>query len=227
MTARSSDKQESQARLEATRKITSIKIQKRNPHRVNIYLDGEFAFGLARLVAAWLTVGQELSDEKIARLQAEDTQEVAYQQALKFLNFRQRAQAEVERNLKEHQFSAEVITGVVERLSRSGFLDDDRFAQAWVENRSEFRPRGGNLLRLELRQRGLQEEAIEDALQGIDEEELAYRAGVKNARKLDGLDWNQFRKKMYSFLARRGFNYEIISPVVERIWNEKGSGHTE
>jgi regulatory protein len=213
--------------LEATRKITALKVQKRNQHRVNIYLDEEFAFGLSRLVAAWLSVGQELTEEKIARLQAEDTQEVAYQQALKFLNFRQRSQAEVERNLKEHHFSTEVIAGVIVRLKRSGFLDDDRFAQAWVENRNEFRPRGSHLLRMELRQRGLGEEIIEGALQNIDEEELAYRAGVKNARKLDSSDWNQFRKKMYAFLARRGFSYEIISPVVDQIWKEKRSDHAE
>jgi regulatory protein len=212
--------------LETNRKITAIKVQKRNPNRVNIYLDGEFAFGLTRFVAAWLSVGQELSEEKIDRLQTEDTQEVAYQQALKFLNYRQRSQAEVERNLREHKFPAEVIEGVIERLSRSGVLNDDRFAQVWVENRSEFRPRGGNLLRMELRQRGLQEEAIENALQGIDEDDLAYQAGLKQARKLKSLDGIQFRKKMYSFLARRGFNYEIISPVVERIWNETSSDHT-
>jgi regulatory protein len=212
--------------LETNRKITAIKVQKRNPNRVNIYLDGEFAFGLTRFVAAWLSVGQELSEEKIDRLQTEDTQEVAYQQALKFLNYRQRSQAEVERNLREHKFPAEVIEGVIERLSRSGVLNDDRFAQVWVENRSEFRPRGGNLLRMELRQRGLQEEAIENALQGIDEDDLAYQAGLKQARKLKSLDRIQFRKKMYSFLARRGFNYEIISPVVERIWNETSSDHT-
>jgi regulatory protein len=213
--------------LETTRKITAIKVQKRNPQRVNIYLDGEFAFGLSRIVAAWLFVGQEITAEKIARLQDEDTQEAAYQHALKFLNFRQRSQAELERNLQGHQFSAEVISGVIERLSHSGLLDDDRFAQAWVENRSEFRPRGGSLLRMELRQRGLQDETIEQALQDIDEEELAYRAGVKHARKLIGLDWNQFRKKLYAFLARRGFNYEIISPVVERIWNETSTNHAE
>ena len=46
-------------------KITALKAQKRNPNRINVYLDGIFAFGLARVVAAWLQVGQTLSDEKI------------------------------------------------------------------------------------------------------------------------------------------------------------------
>ena len=54
------------------RKITAIEVQKRRPNRVNIHLDGEFAFGLARIVAAWLRVGQELSEEKIEELQAKN-----------------------------------------------------------------------------------------------------------------------------------------------------------
>ena len=59
-------------------RITALKLQKRNRQRVNVYLDGDFAFGLARIVAAWLHVGQELSDEKIEQLLAEDAKEVAY-----------------------------------------------------------------------------------------------------------------------------------------------------
>jgi regulatory protein len=213
--------QECQGFLEQTRKVTSIKVQKKNPNRVNIYLDEEFAFGLPRIVAAWLHIGQELSEEKIASLRAEDTRERAFQQALKFLNFRQRSQVEVERNLKDHQYPEEVVAEVVDRLRENGLLDDSRFAQTWVENRSEFRPRGKSLLRMELRQRGLQDEAIEAAIQSIDEGELAYQAGLKQARKLADLDWIQFRQKMYGFLARRGFDYEYISTVVERIWQEK------
>lgn len=212
--------QENRGLLEQTGKITAIKVQKKNPNRVSVYLDGAYAFGISRIIAAWLQVGQELSQEKIAQLQADDTQEMAYQQALKFLNFRQRSQAEVERNLRDHQFSETVIALVIERLSSSALLDDDRFAQTWVENRGEFRPRGKKMLRLELRQRGLEHDAIEAAIQNIDESELAYQAGSKQAKKLRGLDWHQFRQKMYGFLARRGFDFEVISPVVERIWHE-------
>ena len=77
------------------RKITAIVVQKRSPNRVNIYLDGEFAFGLARIVAAWLRTGQELSEEKIEQLQAEESRERAFQQALLFLSYRSRSEAEI------------------------------------------------------------------------------------------------------------------------------------
>ena len=65
--------------------ITALTLQKRNRERVNVYLDGEYAFGLARIVAAWLVVGQELSDEKITQLRIEDEREVAYQRALRLI----------------------------------------------------------------------------------------------------------------------------------------------
>jgi len=37
---------------------------------------------------------------------------------------------------------------------------------------------------------------------------------------LKGLEWNEFRKKLSDFLARRGFSYSVIAPVITRIWNE-------
>ena len=72
---------------------------------MNIYLDGEFAFGLAGIVAAWLKLGQELGEEKIASLKAEDEREVTYQKALHFLSYRPRSSAEVRQNLLKHGLS--------------------------------------------------------------------------------------------------------------------------
>jgi regulatory protein len=201
--------------------ITALSVQKRNPNRVNLYLDGEFAFGLARIVAAWLYVGQELSDEKIQELQAEDEREVGFQQALRLLNYRHRSESELRKNLSEHKYSEEVIEHVIERLKRSGLVDDQRFAQNWVENRSEFRPRSKRALEIELRQRGLDREAIEKATEEVDDESLAYQAAQKQAAKLRNLDWLSFRQKMYAFLARRGFGYDVIGEVVRRVWSER------
>jgi regulatory protein len=201
--------------------ITNLSVQKRNPQRVNVHLDGEFAFGLARTVAAWLSVGQTLSDEKIAQLQAEDGYEAAYHHALKFLNFRQRSQAEIRQNLKERDTPEEIIDAVMERLVELGLVDDARFAQDWIDNRSEFRPRSRRALMFELKQRGVNMQTIEQSLETLDEERLAIQAARKHARKLQGMDWPSFRQKMYGFLTRRGFNYEISAPVVAQIWAEQ------
>jgi len=203
------------------RKITAIEPQKKNPNRVNIALEGQFAFGLSRLVAAWLAVGQTLSDEKIAALLADDAREAALQKALLFLGYRARSSQEVRQNLAKHEIPEIVIAETLARLERSGLLNDGEFAHAWVENRSTFRPRGRRALKLELRQKGLSEESIQSALeQAASEDSLALEAARKYVRKLRGLDWLTFRNKLGGFLARRGFGYDVIAPVVRQVWND-------
>src|SRR5512136_1625184 len=201
--------------------VTALKVQKHHPNRVNVYLDNEYSFGLSRITAAWLQVGQELSPNKIAKLQAEDEREEAYVQALRFLDYRPRSRAEVRRNLEKHDVPPYVINDVFKRLERSGLVNDERFAQDWVENRSEFRPRSRRALAFELHQRGLEDTAIKKALEGLNEEALAYQAAIKQSRRLEGLQLRDFSNKLGSFLARRGFSYEVIKQVVTKVWDEK------
>ena len=202
-------------------RITALTAQKRNQQRVNVYLDGEFAFGLSRIVAAWLQVGQVIGDEKIELLKAEDEREVAFQQAVRYLSYRPRSEAEVRQQLESQDLSEQAIQDAVERLARNGLLDDNRFASTWVENRSEFRPRGRRALAFELRRLGVSPQVIESSLEGIDENELAYQAGLKQVRKYQRLEWQDFRQKMIAFLARRGFSYEVSNPVAARLWAEQ------
>ena len=202
------------------KKITALVVQKRNPNRVNVHLDGEYAFGLARIVAVWLRVGQDLDEEKLKRLQVEDARERAVQQALLFLSYRARSESEIRQNLRKHEMPEEVIEETLARLRQDGLANDGQFAQAWVENRSAFRPRSRRLLALELRQKGLDDEAVSSALEAVDDEPLAYEAAKKRAPRLKALEWADFRRKLSEFLARRGFSYPVIAPVVTRIWNE-------
>ena len=195
-------------------------VQKRNPNRVNVHLDGEFAFGLARIVAAWLRVGQELNEEKIEQLQAEDARERAFQQAMLFLSYRARSESEIRQNLRKHEIPEPVIEQTLERLRQAGLANDNQFARAWVENRSAFRPRSRRMMAMELRQKGLNDEAVASATEDVDDKALAYEAAQKRIARYKGLEWNEFRKKLSDFLARRGFSYSVIAPVVTRLWNE-------
>ena len=202
------------------KKITALVVQKRNPNRVNLYLDGEYAFGVARIVAAWLRVGLELDEKKIEQLQVEDARERAFQQAMLFLSYRARSESEIRQNLRKHEIPEVVIDQTLDRLRQAGLANDTEFAQAWVENRSTFRPRSRRMLTLELRQRGLDEESMHSALENVDDEPLAYEAAKKRAARFKDLEWIEFRKKLSEFLARRGFSYSVIAPVVTLIWNE-------
>jgi len=202
------------------KKITALVVQQRNPNRVNIHLDGEYAFGVARIVAAWLKIGQVLDEKKIEQLQAEDSKERALQQALLFLSYRARSESEIRKNLQKHEIPEAVIDETLERLKQDGLANDGQFAKAWVENRSAFRPRSKRMLAMELRQKGLDDDSVKSAVENIDDEPLAYEAAQKRAVRFKDLEWSEFRKKLSDFLARRGFPYSVVASVVTRIWNE-------
>ncbi len=209
------------------RNITALKIQKKDRNRINIYLDGEFAFGLTRIVAAWLKVGQELSEAKIIELQATDAREIAYLKTLKYINYRDRSEKEVRQYLSEKDIPDAILEDVVERLRRNGLIDDLRFAQNWVENRSTFRPRGRRALAYELRQKGIPESILQDVLDQCNEEHLAYLAAVKQSRKIENLEWSDYRKKLSGFLSRRGFGYDTISTILNRMYDENYSHYKD
>lgn len=202
------------------REITAIKAQKRNQQRVNIYLDGEFAFGLSRYVAAWLKPGRKLSAAEIERLQQEDTYEIAFQKALQFINHRPRSVEETRRRLLEKGFSEEVVAVTLDKLIEKRWLNDLDFARQWIENRNTFRPRSHKLLAYELRLKGVADDDITQALEnhGGDENTLAYQAGIKKAQQCRHEAKLDFQKKVGGSLSRRGFHYGIVKPTVERLW---------
>ncbi len=205
-------------------KVTALRLQARNKSRVNVYLDGKYGFPLAKIVAARLRIGQELDEAAIAQLRGTDDEEKAYERALKFLAPRPRSEAEVRRRLTLHKLAPAMIDLVVARLQRAGLLDDQAFANFWVENRNTFRPRSTRVLRGELRQKGLSDEAVRAALTSTNDGEAAYTLGLKRVHRYAAAPRDEFRRKLGDFLARRGFNFDIIEPVVERLWTEHGSG---
>lgn len=197
--------------------ITALRFQKRNKDRVNVYLDGRFAFGLAAIEAACLEVGQALSDTDIARLQKQDEVECAYERALNFLSYRPRSEAEVRRNLSKKNVEKEFIDPVVERLTQAGLLDDQEFARYWVENRLQFKPRGARAIRQELWEKGVSDAIISQVLAGFDEEAAAREVAEKGAHRLAHLEPRDFRRKLQSHMARRGFSFAVIEPLIEEM----------
>ena len=202
------------------KKITALRLQKKNRQRVSVYLDGEYAFGLQMTIVAPLRVGQTLSPEEIGQLRERDSAEVAYDRALNFLSYRSRSRAEIEGYLKRHKVVPEIIPLVADRLTEAGLLDDQDFARYWVENREAFRPRGKRLLRSELRGKGIANAIIDQVIEDIDESDGAYRAARVRARRLSQLDYQTFRRRLSGFLQRRGFDYGTVKETVTRVWQE-------
>ncbi len=135
---------------------------------MNVYLDGRFALALPAVEAAKLAVGQLLTDADLEGLRELDAVAKAYDRAVQYLGSRPRSAAEVRRRLQKAEIDEETIEAVVARLTEQGYLNDAEFARYWVENRQRFRPKGEQALRQELRRAGVDNEAIDESLEGLD-----------------------------------------------------------
>lgn len=209
-----------------TREITALKVQKRNKDRVNVHLDGAFAFGLAAIEAIHLRVGQTLDAEEIVELRLRDEIERAYERALNYLSYRPRSETEVRRNLRDKDVDHQAIQVVIDRLTRAGLLDEREFAAYWVDNRARFNPRGLRGLRYELRRKGVSRDIIDDALDGFDVQAAARNAVEEGARKLSHEAPRDFRRKLKAYMARRGFSYTVTKPLVEEKTEERRASDT-
>jgi regulatory protein len=199
--------------------VTGLTPQKKNKERVNVYLDGEFAFGLSLMTAATLSIGQVLTPGKVDSLKAEDEVERAKASAYRYLSYRPRSIDELKRHLGKKGFHEDSIDQAIDRLSELDLIDDLAFARYWVEQRETFKPRGRSALRYELYQKGIDREIVDLVLADVDETESAKKAAQKKARVWRELPEEQFYEKLGNYLSRRGFNYEITRSVTQEIWS--------
>jgi SOS response regulatory protein OraA/RecX len=76
---------------------------------------------------------------------------------------------------------------------------------------------------MELRQKGVNVDTVRQSLEGIDENQSAFIAARKKSRSLAGLKYPVFRKRLGTFLRSRGFSFELIDYIIDRVWNEINS----
>ncbi|MBV9581773.1 MAG: RecX family transcriptional regulator [Chloroflexi bacterium] len=116
-----------------------------------------------------------------------------------------------------------MVETVLAQLRRYRLVDDQAFAERWVEQRQALRPRGARLLRAELVQHGIARAGAEAATSqlGDSAREDAYRAAARRAAQLRDLDDKTFTSRLSQWLARRGFDWDTIAPVVARLQVER------
>lgn len=200
--------------------ITALTTQKRNPNRVNIFLDGEFSFGLYIINAVHLRVGQTISQEMIDSLKKDDQIEEGFQKALNYISYKPRTKFEVVKKLNENDFNQDIISIVLEMLIEKGYVDDSQYAKNWVENRSFYKPRSKKLITWELKNKQISEDIISEVTgEMIPEEELAMLAAEKYARRLSGYEKDVFCRRLSGYLIRRGFSYSTVNSTVKTVWN--------
>ncbi len=200
-------------------RITKIS-QQNNKNRVNLFLDGKFAFALdlENFVKLGLKVGLELNEVEVQKITSEGEFSQVFQKLLNFATLRPRSYKEVSDWLKRKKVRESFQKKLINKLKKLDLLDDARFARWWVEERREFRPRSKKALYSELFKKGIDKNIIKQTLEetGIDEISLAKRDLEKRKTK-----WTKYtdiyerKQKQMEYLARKGYGWDVIKKVVE------------
>jgi len=203
-------------------KITAIRAGKQRRKRVKVFLDGKFAFSLEAEVAVKerLQVGQELSASRIEVLAGQDRFLSCLNAAARYLEYRPRSESELRGRLHQRGFDAGTVEAVIAKLKEQGLVDDLAFAEFWKDNRETFSPRSQGLTKLELRQKGVTSDIVDQVVDELDDNDSAYRAALGKAHNLSISDYQAFRRRLGGYLKRRGFGYGVINRTIERIWQE-------
>jgi regulatory protein len=205
-------------------RITAIQPQRRDNARVNIFIDGAFAFGLHidLQLEHDLAPGDDLDEDKIGLILRQDQTKRAISTALNLIAYRSRAAGELKTRLRERDYPPEAIDDAIARMRELGYLDDRDFADRWVESRQTHRPRSVRMLTRELQQKGVAREVIEDTLEDADIDEFgdALALAEHKVASLSGLDEPTRDRRLSGFLARRGYSYDIIRRVMDALGSE-------
>lgn len=204
--------------------VTNMKSQVRDPERVSVFIDEKFSFGISleTALAEGVRVGEVLDTDQVKALVAKDEVGRATGAALNLLARRPRSSQEVRTRLKQRGFAEPAVDEALTRLAGWNYIDDADFARYWVENREANRPRGKRLLEQELRHKGVDREVARTAIDAAEPDEFAAALELANAkmRSYSNLDPQVARRRLAGFLGRRGYGYDVIGPVLRRVFDE-------
>ena len=207
-------------------KITGITAQAKNNDRVNVMVDGTFRFSLDIFQVADLgiRIGKEYTEAELQELEAESQFGKLYGRTLEYCMMRPHSAKEVRdylyRKTRDTRTKtggikkgvpAEVTVRVFDRLVEKGYIDDEKFARYWVENRSMTKGASRRKLIAELRSKGVEQSLVErlwNESPRSDEDELRKIIAKKRSRYPDN-------QKFMQYLARQGFSYDDIKQALE------------
>jgi regulatory protein len=207
--------------------ITGINASPRAAGRFDLFVDQQPVawLGIQGIERLKLRVGLAVDAKVAAEIAAEATVSRAYDRAMMMLATRGRASGELKRLLTRKGEAHQVVAIVVERLTTAGFLDDNAFARQFARSRST-NGISRRRIELELGRKGVDRELASTAIgetfaeEQVDEEAAIDRAAEKKLRTLTKVDAPTRRRRLYSYLARRGFDADSINAVMGRLKSE-------
>ncbi len=207
-------------------KVTALKAQVRDKSRVSVFIDGKytFSFDVVQVAELGIKLGREYSEKELLQLEHESQFGKVYTRALEYALTRPRSRRELRDYLYRKTRDTRTKTGdvkkgvseelterVFDRLTERGYLNDEKFAHFWVENRNVRKGTSIKKLRSELMAKGVDADIIQRVLEGSersDDQEIDKII----AKKIGRYDNQQ---KLIAYLSRQGFRYDDIKKALE------------
>ena len=201
--------------------VTKVEIQKKDKSRVSVYLDGEFFRGMDSFAFAQsrIKIGDEIDQSELEKLIFSSDIRTAFDKALKQIEYRTRAKNEIIAFLQKKGYDNKVIYEVIEKLIEYGYCNDVRFCDEYVKSYS--RRYGKIKIKADLKNLGIDEDIIENAMEQIDDQtDQAYNLGkkyIKGKKTVTAL-------KVRAYLVRHGYTYDDVSIAIERMYDDGDFG---
>jgi regulatory protein len=198
--------------------ITAVHQDHKQKQRYHIDIEHEYAFSVHEdiLIKYNLFKGTQIDESFFHEVLVAEEKHRAYLAALRYLGMRPRTRSQVRGYLLDKGFSEQIAAEVCKRCVEQGYLDDQAYARQWVEERQRLKPRSSYMLRMELLQKGLDRETVEEAVSAVsreDELEAARALIEKKLRRLEGRVSPEEEKKLLSMLMRKGFSHSVVQQM--------------
>lgn len=203
--------------------ITKIESQKKNNDRVNIYVDGEFFMAVfTELIYTFnLKKGMEIDQNNLTYILKEEMYIKAKNKALNILSKADQSEKNIREKLSS-EFEEDTIDIVIEFLLKNKFIDDDLLAQKIVNTNVNLNKCGRNKIKQNLYNKGIAIESINEAISEIDKDvefENAMYLAKKRYERVKNEDKRKIYQKISQHLAYKGFDYDIIKRVLNKLLN--------
>jgi regulatory protein len=195
--------------------ITAIKTQIKRAGRYSIFVDGAYSFSLSdiALLESKLVVGQELTAEQVKEYKQLSDDDKLYGRVLQYVALRPRSEWEIKTYMERKKASPALVPLILNKLSINGYVDDRKFAEAFVRDRQLLRPTSKRKLQLELRKKNVPSGIIQEVIaEEGGEDSTALQEIITSKRRQSKY---QDDLKLMQYLSRQGFGYGDIKAALQ------------
>jgi regulatory protein len=196
-------------------KISKIEPQKKNKKRSTIYINGSFAFGLSNEIILKFDLHEDdqIDDETIQNILLEQEKQKIRERALRILHYRKRSVQELKTRLTKVGFDNDLIQQVIEEFLRDSTLNDEDFAEAFVADYTNLKPKGNIFISRELAKRGIDQKVIKKVISIRDEKQMVMDFLQKKLAHFSAKNPKD-RQKILHRLLSRGFTPGVVYDIL-------------